>query len=150
MEHIKRANLQVQYWRHCLEHNMKKLDPSRDGWCKDETNGLRRFWYECSQLPTPMKEKRKSQAKRKEVDLVEQSKAIDERPQGLSAMVAKIQMDDISPDEELLEGSDDNNDIYFASEGESSGSDSSENSDRFLLKINRLSGFCIFDEYIKT
>ena len=67
-----------------------------------------------------MKEKRKSQAKRKEVDLAEQSKAIDERPQGLSAMVAKIQMDDISPDEELLERSDDNNDIDFASEGSQS------------------------------
>ena len=106
--------------RRVRQQNMKKLDPSRDGWCKDETNGLRRFWYECSQLPTPMKEKRKSQAKRKEVDLAEQSKAIDERPQGLSAMVAKIQMDDISPDEELLERSDDNNDIDFASEGSQS------------------------------
>ena len=69
---------------------MTKVDPSRDGWLRDETNGLKPFWYECSQLPTPMKEKRKSQAKGKEVDLVEQNKATDERPQGLSAVVAKI------------------------------------------------------------
>ena len=37
-----------------------------------------------------MKGKGKSQAKGKEVDLVEQSKAIDEKPQGLSTVVAKI------------------------------------------------------------
>ena len=69
-----------------------------------------------------MKEKRKSQAKGKEVDLVKQSKAIDERPQRLSAVVAKIQMDDISSDEEELEESD-NNDTDFASESDSSDSD---------------------------
>ena len=35
--------------RHCLEHNMKKVvDPSRDGCLRDETNGLKPFWYECS------------------------------------------------------------------------------------------------------
>ena len=64
-----------------------------------------------------MKEKRKSQAKGKEVDLVKQSTATDERPQRLSAVVAKIQMNDISPDEEELEESD-NNDTDFASESE--------------------------------
>ena len=68
-----------------------------------------------------MKEKRKSQAKGKEVDLVKQSKAIDERPQRLSTVVAKIQMDDISSDEEELEESD-NNDSEFASESDSSDS----------------------------
>ena len=46
-----------------------------------------------------MKEKRKSQVKGKEVDLIKQSKVVDERPQRLSAVVAKIQMDDISLDE---------------------------------------------------
>ena len=68
-----------------------------------------------------MKEKRKSQAKGKEVDLVKQSKAIDERPQRLSTVVAKIQMDDISSDEEELEQTD-NNDTDFASESDSSDS----------------------------
>ena len=66
-----------------------------------------------------MKGKRKSQAKRKEVDLVEQSKAIDERPQRLSVVVAKIQMDDISSDEKELEESDDN-DTHLASESDDS------------------------------
>ena len=129
---------------------MKKVvDPSRDGCLRDETNGLKPFWYECSQLPTPKKEKRKLQAKGEEVDLVEQSKALDERPQGLSAVIVKIQIDNISSDVELVEGSDDSNDTDFASESESSGSDTSDTSDRFLLKINRSSGLCIFDEYIK-
>ena len=41
-----------------------------------------------------MKGKRKSQAKGKEVGLAQQSKAIEKRPQRLSAEVAKIQMDD--------------------------------------------------------
>ena len=92
-----------------------------------------------------MKEKRKSQAKGKEIDLVEQTEVIDERPQGLSAMVAKIQMD-ISSDEEVLEGSDDNNDNDFVNESESSDSDSSDSSGRFLLKMNRSNGLCVFDE----
>ena len=48
----------------------------------------------------PKKGKRKSQAKGKVVDLVKQRKKIDERPQRLSAVVAKVQMDDISLDEE--------------------------------------------------
>ena len=69
-----------------------------------------------------MKEKRKSQAKGKEVDLVKQSKAIDERPQRLSAVVAKVQMDDISSNEEELEESD-NNDTDFPSESDSSDPD---------------------------
>ena len=43
-----------------------------------------------------MKEKRKSQAKGKETDLVEQSKTTDEGdwPQRLIAVIAKIQMDE--------------------------------------------------------
>ena len=98
---------------------MTKVDPSRDGWLRDETNGLKPFWYECSQLPTSMKGKRKSQAKGKEVDLVEHGKAIDERPQRLSAVVAKIQMDDISSDEEVLERSDNNHDSDCANESDS-------------------------------
>ena len=61
---------------------------------------LKPFWYEYNQLPTSMKEKRRTQAKGKEVDLVEQNKTIDERPQWLSAVASKIQMDDISWDEE--------------------------------------------------
>ena len=69
-----------------------------------------------------MKEKRKLQAKGKEVDLVKQSKAIDERPQRLSAVVAKIHMDDISTDEGELEECD-NNGTDFSSENDSSGSD---------------------------
>ena len=69
-----------------------------------------------------MKEKRKSQPKEKEVDLVKQSKAIAERPQRLSAAVAKIEMDDISSEEEELKESD-NGDTDFASESDSSGSD---------------------------
>ena len=92
------------------------------------------------------KKKKKSQAKGKEIDLVEQREVIDERPQGLSAMVAKIQMDDISSDEEVLERSDDNNDNDFANESESSDPDSSDSSSRFLLKINRSNGLCVFDE----
>ena len=58
----------------------------------------------------------------KEVDLVKQSKAIDERPQQLSTVVAKIQMGDISSDEEELEESD-NNDTDFASESDNSDSE---------------------------
>ena len=119
---------------------MKKVDLSRDGWFRDETDGLK------LQGHSDMKEKRKSQAKGKEIDLVEQREAIDERPQGLSAMVAKIQMDDISSDEEVLERSDDNNDNDFANESESSDPDSSDSSSRFLLKINRSNGLCVFDE----
>ena len=76
-EHIKRANLQVYYWRHYLEHNRTKVDPSRTGWLRDETNGLKPFWYECNQLPTSIKIKIKLQAKGKEVDLVKQGKTID-------------------------------------------------------------------------
>ena len=66
--------------------------------------------------------KRKSQAKGKEVDLVKQSKVIDERPQRLNAVVAKIRLDDKWLDEEELEESD-NNDTDFASDGDSSDSD---------------------------
>ena len=116
-KHINRAHLQAYCWQHYLEHNKAKVDPCRAGWLRDETNGLKPFWYECRQLPSSMKEKRKSQAKGKEVDLVKQSTATDERPQRLSAVVAKIQMNDISPDEEELEESD-NNDTDFASESE--------------------------------
>ena len=61
-------------------------------------------------------------------------------------MVAKIQMIDILSDEKLLEESDDKNDTDFASEKNSSDSDSL---DRFLLKINRSNGLYIFGEYIK-
>ena len=105
-----------------FKHNIAKVDPCRAGWLKDETKGLKTFWYECWQLPTSMKGKIKSQAKGKEVDLVKQSKAIDKRPQRLRSVVAKIQMDDTSPDEEELEKSD-NNDTDFASESDSSDSD---------------------------
>ena len=70
-----------------------------------------------------MKEKRKSHSKGKEVDLVEQSKATDERSQWLSAVVAKTQMDYISSDKEVLEENDDNNDTDFATESDSSDSD---------------------------
>ena len=55
-------------------------------------------------------------------------------------------MIDILSDEELLEESDDKNDTDFASEKNSSDSDSL---DRFLLKINRSNGLYIFGEYIK-
>ena len=64
-EHIKRANLQAYYWQHYLEHNITEVDPCRAGWLRDVTNGLKSFWYECSQLPTSMKGKRKSQVKGK-------------------------------------------------------------------------------------
>ena len=67
-----------------------------------------------------MKEKRKSQTKGKEVDLVKQSKTINERPQQLSAIVANIQMYDISSDEEEES---DNNGTEFARESDSSDSD---------------------------
>ena len=99
---------------------MIKVDPTAR-WLRDKTNGLKPFWYECSQLPTSMKGK-KPKAKRKDVDLVEQSKVIDERPQELGALVAKIQMDGISSDGEILEESDDNNDTDFASKSDSSDS----------------------------
>ena len=69
-----------------------------------------------------MKGKRKSQAKGKEVDLVEQSKVIDERPQRFSAAVAKIQMDDASSDEEESEESD-NDDTDLKSKSDNSDSD---------------------------
>ena len=68
-----------------------------------------------------MKEKTKSQANKKEVDLVEQSKAIEEKPQQLSVVVKQIQMEDISSDEEELEESD-NNETDFASDSYSSDS----------------------------
>ena len=74
---------------------MIKVDPSTARWLRDKTNWLKPFWYECSQLPTSMKGK-KPKAKRQDVDLAEQSKVIDERPQQLSALIAKIQMDGIS------------------------------------------------------
>ena len=64
--------------------------------------------------------KKKSQAKGKEVDLVKQSKAINENPQQLSAIVANIQMCDISSDEEEES---DNNGTEFARESDSSDSD---------------------------
>ena len=67
-----------------------------------------------------MKEKRKSQTKGKEVDLVKQSKTINERPQQLSAIVANIQMCDISSDEEEES---DKNGTEFARESDSSDSD---------------------------
>ena len=67
-----------------------------------------------------MKEKRKSQTKGKEVDLVKQNKTINERPQQLSAIVANIQMYDISSDEEEES---DNNGTEFARESDSSDSD---------------------------
>ena len=67
-----------------------------------------------------MKEKRKSQTKGKEVDLVKQNKTINERPQQLSAIVANIQMCDISSDEEEES---DNNGTEFARESDSSDSD---------------------------
>ena len=113
---------------------MIKVDPSTARWLRDKTNGLKPFWYECSQLPTSMKGK-KPKAKRQDVDLVEQSKVIDERPQELGALVAKFQMDGISSDGEILEESDDNNDTDFASKSDSSDSD-------------RSNGLYILDEYI--
>ena len=67
-----------------------------------------------------MKEKRKSQTKGKEVDLVKQNKTINERPQQLSAIVPNIQMCDISSDEEEES---DNNGTEFARESDSSDSD---------------------------
>ena len=67
-----------------------------------------------------MKEKRKSQTKGKEVDLVKQNKTINERPQQLSAIVANIQMCDISSDEDEES---DNNGTEFARESDSSDSE---------------------------
>ena len=84
--------------------------------------------------------------RKKKINKSQNRKAIDERLLRLSAVVAKIQMDDISSDEEVLEGSDNNNDTDCANESDSSNSDSS---DRFILKINRFNGLYIFDEYIK-
>ena len=62
-----------------LFRNITKVDPCRAGWLRDETNGLKLFWYECRQLSTLLKGKRKLQANGKEISLVEQNKAIDER-----------------------------------------------------------------------
>ena len=121
-EHIKRANLRAYYWQQYLKHDIKKVEPSRTAWLRDETIKTILVWiwmYECSQPPSSMKWKRKSQAKGREVDLIEQSKAIDERTRQLNAVVAKIQMDDISSDEEELEESDDN-ETKFASESDGS------------------------------
>ena len=56
-----------------------KVDLSRAHWLRHETNKRKLMWYESSQLS--MKGRRKSQGKGKEVDLAEQSKVIDERPQ---------------------------------------------------------------------
>ena len=85
-----KANLQAYHQQHYLELNITKVD------LRDETNGLKLFWYKCPQVTSLMKEKRKSQAKGKEIDLVEQSKATDEGdwPQRLIAVIAKIQMDE--------------------------------------------------------
>ena len=60
-----------------------------------------------------MKRKRKSQAKVKIVDLVEQNNTTDE----------KVQIDNILLGEEGLEESDGNNDTDFARESDSSDSD---------------------------
>ena len=79
--YIKSAGLQAYYYRHYLEHNITKADHCGGGGLRDETIRLKLFRCECSQLLSSMKGKRKSQAKGKDVDLVEQSKAIDERPQ---------------------------------------------------------------------
>ena len=62
-----------------LFRNIAKVDPCRAGWLRDETNGLKLFWYECRQLSTLLKGKRKLQANGKEISLAEQNKAIDER-----------------------------------------------------------------------
>ena len=62
-----------------LFRNITKVDPCRAGWLRDETNGLKLFWYECRQLSTLLKGKKKLQANGKEISLAEQSKAIDER-----------------------------------------------------------------------
>ena len=66
-----------------------------------------------------MKKKITGKGNRREVELIEQSKAIDERTRQLNAVVAKIQMDDISSDEEELEESD-YNETELASESDSS------------------------------
>ena len=68
-----------------------------------------------------MKGRRKIIGKGK-IDLVEQSKAIDERPQRLKAVVKKIQVDDISSDKKELQDSG-NNDTNFTSEKDSLDSD---------------------------
>ena len=36
-EHIKRANLRAYYWQQYLEHDIKKVEPSRTAWLRDET-----------------------------------------------------------------------------------------------------------------
>ena len=56
------------------------------------------------------------------IDLVEQSKAIDERPQRLKAVVKKIQVDDISSSKKELQDSG-NNGTNFTSEKDSLDSD---------------------------
>ena len=122
--HMKRANLaKVYYWWHYLEYNIAQVDPCIAGWLRDKTNGLKPVWYECNQQPISTKRKRKSQAKVKIVDLVEQSNTTDERPQRLSVVIAKVQIDNISLGEERLEESDGNNDTDFARESDSSDSD---------------------------
>ena len=90
-EHIKRANLQAYYWRHYLEYNITKVDPCRARWLRDETNGLKPFWYECSRLPASIKGKRKSQAKGKKQIYLDKAR----RSMELSAVVAKTKLCDI-------------------------------------------------------
>ena len=36
-EYIKRANLRAYYWQQYLEHDIKKIEPSRAAWLRDET-----------------------------------------------------------------------------------------------------------------
>ena len=66
--------------------------------------------------------KKKIQAKGREVDLVEQIKEIDKRAQRVSAVLVKIQMDDMSSDVEDLEEID-NYDNDIASKSDSLDSD---------------------------
>ena len=52
---------------HSSKEHIKRamVEPSRAGWLRDETNGLKPFWYECIQLPTSMKGKEKITSKGK-------------------------------------------------------------------------------------
>ena len=70
----------------------------------------------------PSKEKGNHRQREKKQIQLNKEKAIDERPQRLSAVVAKIQMDDISSGAEELEEND-NNDTDFSSESDSSDPD---------------------------
>ena len=49
IQRIERANIQIYYWVHCMNKDIKKCDPCLSGWKrKEETGTLITLWYDCN------------------------------------------------------------------------------------------------------